>query len=152
MTTLAGIAAEAYRMGLHDRGYFVSELSEVDDDTRKDILAATQESLDAVFKELGVWTHPDFPGWIGLRETGQEYFFIRNSGVMNGMTMSRQMDDPSEDADYDEGFSAAYRAAHKQRCPALIRVDGCKRWQCERTEGHLNPPHFFTSEGEYISW
>lgn len=136
MTTLAEIAAEAYRMWLHDRGYFVSEPSEVDDDTREDILAATQESLDAVFKELGVWTHPDFPGWIGLRETGQKYFFIRNSGVMNGMTMTRRMDDPSEDEDYDEGFSAAYRAAHAPKTCEQSMVYGDVVLQCNLEKGH----------------
>ena len=151
MTTLAGIAAEAYRTEFIKQGYLV------DDTTRKDILEATLASLDAVFKELDIWVHPDFPGWIGLLEGDEKYFTIRNKDVLKGVSMARLLNDPSEDADYDEGFSAAYRAAHKpkpkiQRCPALIRVDGCKKWQCERTEGHMNPPHFFTSEGEYISW
>lgn len=133
---LAEIAAEAYRTGLYNRDYFVEELSETDDDIRKDLLAATQESLDAVFKELGVWTHPDFPGWIGLRGTGPKHFIIRNSGVMNGMTMSRWVDNPREDADYDEGFSAAYRAAHTPKTCDQAMAYGDVVLQCNREKGH----------------
>lgn len=130
MTTLAGIAAEAYCTEFIKQGYLV------DDTTRKDILEATLASLDAVFKELGVWTHPDFPGWIGLQETGQKYFFIRNSGVMDGMTMARRMDDPSEDADYDEGFSAAYRAAHAPKTCEQAMAYGDVVLQCNLEKGH----------------